>query len=614
MSNTMYRGARVPAHRALFAAGNPLAPVWTEEYSSPSSGNAYLIMTAAGVLTAGSVSKLSYRKKKSGERPLQRLRRIENLFAGAVFASLAAGDGVAATITPGRPDPFGGNTATRIQGSRSTQDGSNYSGGSIAITEGAIPATGTARVSLYARSVTGATQQVLVSGGAATLTGTVIAVDAAWRRISPAARTPAAGSAHYVQVMAYGATGSLAIDVDVCAVMLEDQTGLDSSVPSEFVAHDANIGYGAGILYRDRYNGNTVDGSYYVSEREGALIPDRGGQQPLPAVTGLAANSTPSSGVELTVTDAPACVAGLPAKRYTATSANSTHVIQTVANSGASRTLFAIVGKPANNLAKPLLYHYGGGSLECIVAPNDDWSASMVTYDPTSKILAHGLRDLGNDGYEIFMTVDTDNETSATDILAVARHSSPNLGGYVGGGEYIDVACFNSCNLTYYGTPVLAFDGATSRLADDAATVLSAIGTGAFTAFIDFTIRNLPALGGVYPFLFSSSDERAGVCLFVTGSTLHYIKDNVNQAGLDAVFVSGVRNRAIIRRNSAGDVAVFVGGSKKLDVSSTAYNSTTSPRFGSIEVGFTTDAVVFHDQWIEYSALSDEDCIRVTRV
>lgn len=357
--------------------------------------------------------------------------------------------------------------------------------------------------------------------------------------------------------------------------------------------------------------GNVVDAAGRVVEREGLALPKPMGIQWEPAATGLATDSPPTSGVELTVTNAAAGVAGLPAKRLAATSVDASHYVgMSAATLTGRRILQALIRKPASGGAGAVLSH-SNNSWAANITTNAGWTASTVRSDPSSKILDHQLQPLGGDAYLFEMSLTMAGETGPADYLFVSRQSDGALQ-YVGAGELLDVAAFSSYPVGHVGLPILASGGALSRIVDDPATALRAIGTGPFTAFIDFTPNTIGS-SGEYPRMFSSMDDGSGVWLYSAGGAVYFYKDGTNNVDGASTIAAGTRTKMILRRDGDGVVAFFKDGIKKVTVSSTPHDSTTAPRFASTVANYTPDTVI-HDQWLEYRALSDLDCARVTRV
>ena len=68
-------------------------------------------------------------------------------------------------------------------------------------------------------------------------------------------------------------------------------------------------------------------------------------------------------------------------------------------------------------------------------------------------------------------------------------------------------------------------------------------------------------------------------------------------------------------RRAGGQLSAFLNGALVSTVSATVIDLSGTPRFGPRPtVGMGAGPAVFHDYWIEYSGLSDNDCKRVTRV
>lgn len=175
----------------------------------------------------------------------------------------------------------------------------------------------------------------------------------------------------------------------------------------------------------------------------------------------------------------------------------------------------------------------------------------------------------------------------------------------------IMVACFNAYATGFAGSPVLALGAQTSRPADDAPTTMGPIGIGPFTAFVDITPGRIYPSGSI-AVLFSSMSDGSGVRLYLDAAVLYLLKDGVTSIEVPATVTTGTRTKIALRRAGDGTVSVFKDGALKVSASSAAHDSTTPARFGSTVNAIVPD-VIFHDYWLDYRALSNEDCCRVTR-
>lgn len=616
MSDQLYRGAITPDHRADWLNARPPAPVWTENVSCPSSGNARLLPVYAGALSA-TASKLVYRKAKSGEHSYAKGTRWETL-TGAAYVDQDTLSVAGTNVLQSGNTTHLGQPCNFITWPAATHD---YASTYVADLHGASIAVGQkylARLELaFSRNlVSTETVQLFVRGAANVANRLFNAADSLQSgRFHPVivdeGLIAAAGAG--TDTIYYSAAGTFASPLTIYfrRRMLFDASGLDASecVP-DFIDPAVDYGFGAvGVKWAPTKCGNTVAANGVIIPGTGAALPEPMGMLWHPGVTGLASDSPPASGTNVTVTDASGAVAGLPAKRLTASGGGSlTHSVSISASTTTgARELSILVAKPAAGGAKPNLRHLNA-TFFCHVTPTDDWTA-LVVVDANSKVLSSRIKNLGGDMYWIALAVTTNNEATPSDFIYI--YDSAGSSAYVAAGEYIDVAALNSFNKIYSGTPVLSSGGATVRLQDQPRTSLPVIGAGAYTVFVDFTIMKLPASGN-FPFLFYANGDVGGSSdqIYISPSGLYAYSA---PSSVGQVIAVG-RHKVVMRRDVSGNIQMFVDNSNVGGFVLPPLNATGVPYVGGIGRGSYHEDIVVHDAWIDYSALTDEDCKRVTRL
>lgn len=605
---------------ATYAAGFDLAripSILLESATVPSSGNARLLPVYAGELSAG-VSKLVYRKAKADEISYAKGTRWENM-TGAAYV-----DQDTLSIGGSNVTAVGNATHLGLPCNYITWSAGVHTGGATSTVSDNHGISGVVGQQFLAR-IDLSVSRPLVSDETINLNIWTSSGAGPSKRIISAADDIQSGTFYAIMIDEYAyinqaasltlfyeiaGTFSSPLTIYVRRRMLFDASGLDASecVP-DFV--DPAVVYNAvaaGVKWLPTKCGNTVAANGVIIPSTGAALPEPMGVQWQPAATGLAANSPPTSGTNVTVTNATAAVAGLPAKRLTAGGTNSTHyataIILPTPHTGAV-SAYVVVKK--NGLARPHLF-ISNGSWANYCRPDASWSAMEIISGT-----AHGevatLTNLGGDDYLIRFNATFAGETGGSSSLYIAKEN--NTQSYAGTTEVLDVAAFDVVAQAYAGTPMLASGGATSRIADDSATGLPAIGTGAFTAFVDVTV-NVFALG-TYSLLFSSSHNGSNpVTLYIsdTGAVYMY-KDGVTYVDGTCSVIAGTRARFVYRRDAAGVVSLFKDGALEISVASTAPNSVNPPIFGSGLPDLECD-MTMHANRLYYTALSDAQCIAVT--
>lgn len=609
MSNQQYRGAQIPDHRSDWLRARPPAPVWTQNLSCPSSGNARLLPVYAGAIDA-SHSKLVYRKAKAGEHSYAKGTRWETLTGAAYVDQDTLGAGGTNITAAGNATHLGlpcnyitWPAATHSYESSYTGDihGATLEVGQILL--------GRLEIAL-SRALTG-DEAVFIRVYGASLTG-YLSFDRL-SAIMPGAYVPLAITLSPTPVASsggrffvYSLTGTFAtpLTIYIRRRMLFDATGLDASecVP-DFVDPAVDYGFGAlGVKWVGTKCCNTVAANGTIIPGEGAALPEPMGVQWQPAATMVNTYSPLDTGAPevtyLTFTSAPTAVAGLPAKRATASTANNNlhNVDIPMGAPFVGRAVASIVFRKSAN-ARPHLF-MTNGVWYSYCYPSGDYSAALI--DNTTHGEVASLRSLGNDSYEMTFSANFNNESTPYTYFRLAKDD--NLEVYVANGEYLDIASLVVALGAFHGTPLLGSGGATSRLADNPATALPAIGTGPFTAFVDFTVVE-EVVG--YSYLFYAGHV---TCILYQYNN-YFVIDSIGSAGSP----KGKRSKAIIRRKSSGLISMFVDGAHYGDLAASIYDCVVTPKFFNTN-NAGTGAILAHDQWLEYSALSDEDCIRVTRV
>lgn len=621
MSNQQYRGAQIPDHRSDWLKARPPAPVWTSALSCPSSGNARLLPVYAGALSA-TASKLVYRKAKAGEHSYAKGTRWETL-TGAAYVDQDTLNAAGTNVTAVGNTTHLGLSCNYITWPAATHDFASsvcFDSHGISIVIGARTF---ARIGLaLSRNLTGDESIMVLITGASVQSSRVFNAEYLqsgrfYQVIVNEGVTDSAGIGDVSLYFCASGTLGSPLTIYVRDRMLFDATGLDASecVP-DFVDPAVDYGFGAvGVKWVPTKCGNTVAANGVIIPGTGAALPEPMGVQWQPAATNLATYSPPVDTMPgityLTSTDAPTAVAGLPAKRLTASTANN-YIHAITLSLGAPFTgqvSTSLVFKKSANARPHSFVHTDSWYTYCY--PSDDYSTVVVGSSLHGE--AASLTPLGNDCYEMKLSANITGEVNPYFYLRFAKDD--NMEVYVANGELLDIAALTICTQAYAGTPMLASGGATSRLADDPATGLPAIGTGPFTAFIDIMIEQIPPTP-VYTRLFcGDGDPRLALLLYMQpsdGSIYFYKSDALSVSGACAV-VAGARSKFAFRRKADGELSLFKDGVLEASIAATPYDLTYSPMFGSGITGYQCDMVI-HDQWLDYSALSDEDCIRVTRI
>lgn len=610
---------------ATYAAGFDLAripSILLESATMPSSGNARLLPVYAGPLSAG-VSKLVYRKAKAGEPSFTKGTRWETL-TGATYVDLDT-----LTISGNNVTAAGNATHLGLPCNYITWSSGVHTGGATSSVSDDHGISGVVGQQFLAR-IDLSVSRPLVSDETIHLNIWTSSGAGPSKRIISAADDIQSGAFYSIMIDEYvyvNQAASLTLFYEIAGTfstpltlyirrrMLFDVTGLDVSecVP-DFIDPSVDYGFGAvGVRWVPTKCGNTVAANGVIVTGTGAALPEPMGVQWQPGATGLAANSPPTTGADITIADAPAAVAGLPAKRATATATLTPRgfSIATGSPGSVAKCMQVIMAKHVTG-GRPH-FTWIAGALTATVRPNAGYSALEVVVDASSAFLSGAVVDLGNNSVLISASFIKAGSADNVTFVFYMTNSSQQTS-FAGSGEYLDVAAFDAVAQAYAGTPMLASGDTTSRLADDPATGLPAIGTGPFTAFVDMTVLRAAIAGLEYPRIFSSEDNGSGVTLYYALDTVYFYKDGIeNVDGLTTITV-GVRQRFAFRRTASGLVALFVDGVKKVEVSSTPYNSTTHPRFSGtyyLDVNYLASRVL-HAERLYYTALSDAQCIAMT--
>ena len=470
MSNQQYRGAQIPDHRADWLNARPPAPVWTENLSCPSSGDARTLLCYAG---AG--PRYVYRKAKGGEFSMSKGMRWETL-TGAAYVDQDTVNIGGSNVTATGNATYLGLACNYITWPAATHNwASSYCGDDhgVAVALGQLV---TARLEFaVSRPLVGDETLALncVAGAASSRTFTAADDIMPGQFYATIINEYVAAATNTPIAIYYNVTGTFATPLTIYMRrrMLFDASGLAASecVP-DFVDPAVDYGFGAvGVKWLDTTCGNTVDANGVIIPGTGAAMPEPMGVAWQPAATGLATNSPPTAGAEITVTAAPAAVAGLPAKRITSSVVNTTHVVSIVlSNITGTRSLYAVLKKPTSGDAVPLLNCYNSSwSANIYVLP--DWSASAIRDSGSGNIVNHRLTSLGNNDYLLEMVVSQSGQLGQAAELLVVK--SESVLSYAGAGEYLDIAAFNVVDQAFSGTPLLASGSQTARIADDPATL-----------------------------------------------------------------------------------------------------------------------------------------------
>lgn len=611
MSNQQYRGAQIPDHRADWLNARPPAPVWTENLSCPSSGDARTLLCYAG---AG--PRYVYRKAKAGEISMSKGRRVETL-TGAAYVDQDTLSANGSNITASGNATHLGLPCNYITWPAATHD---WASSNVSDAHGTSQVGGqiiAARVDVaLSRALIGTEQiRLIITGPAGAAANHYIDVADGLQPgsfysvvLNEELSAATASGATNLFVVAGGVFAS-PITIYIRRRMLFDASGLAASecIP-DFVDPAVDYGFGAvGVKWLPTRCGNTVDANGVIIPGEGAALPEPMGVAWQPAATNKA-RAIPSHAA-VSAADSPQSVAGLPATRLTSLVGSGTYHIQSFSSFTASKKLIWCVCKPTpgsgvllgltdNSAIVAYLFLYSDGTVELPATQNCTRESSRVV-------------PLGNDTYYMEAVVSFSPAVS-TGLAICPVNDGDGSPWNTAIGRVVDVAAWGVADgVDFVGTPTIPNASAdVSRLADDPATGLPAIGTGPFTAFVHATrITNTPE--GTYPILFTLTDGSLSCCMYLYTSGAVYCIHPSGDIGSVAIS-NGVPFKLIYRRSSTA-VAMFVNGVKIAERAETPVNFENSPLFGSIYDVFKGD-VVIHDQWLEYSALSDEDCIRVTRI
>lgn len=601
---------------ALYAADFSMAraPVTLLENSTvPSSGNA-----ALRLCYAGSGPKWVYRKGRSSggkqELPFHKGRRVENKWSGPSFIGINAGDGTTPTITTGRPDAFGGSSAVRVQGSRNTADYSNYVGMGVPFAEGAIaPVGGRVCVSYFARA-NGAPQVVVFTKGNNSGSGSAISVGLNWTRICPGVgvQSPDAGG-HFVQILAYGSDASLAIDLDVCAIQVEDLTGTDQAAPSEYVDPSIDYGFGcAGVRWFNSTCGNSIASSGVVVEAQGAALPEPMGiQWQAPATNKIATSADGSAAGASTIEAVIGFLPGGVGHKFTDVTGDArwngnftghtkaVHVC-VVESVGSVSTSAISLFDNTNGWAGGIL-----GSFD-LIAGTASLGAGSSSIAPWIKLLSAS----GPNGGKVYLIGVAKDDLDASHMIIPIQYftSSGSLGS-----PRSTIYHHRELRLgtTIFDIPIPTTGAEVTRVGDDPSAGLAAIAAGSdFTAFVQGVVeRAVPAASN--PLLFGTNGSFAGsLCIEAGGK----IKGRYSSGSFGGGYQTTVDTafKAILRRRGA-TLTLFAGGAAVDTQADDAPLAYAAPRFGPWSSdGSSFGALRRIADRLWPMALSDADCIALT--
>lgn len=592
---------------AVFAADFSLAQApgaLRESLVSASSGNAYLLECIGGVNVANVSSTITMRRKKAGEFPLQRMRRVEALFPA--YGSLDAGGGGSGVTTQILPTagPTGGPAWRAVN-----------AGGALTYAYFAsmsVPG-GNRRMKLgmrfTAKMVSGANSSIFTSGDQGGGIG-IPAIPSTWADIGGVTSETFQNNMAFLVYLPVGAEILVSLEPGTYPC-LEDLTGCSQTAPSERVRIDVDYGFGAGVRYFPTYCGNSLANGLVVEE-EGALIPDRGGFWPMPATANKCRSGIASAAsTYVTVADAPSAVAGLPAKRVTA---NSNGNFQTAkcdgvfTGSGAAK----VIARPGPGAGFGIMV-YDGASAQCRrVFKNDGTSFAEGdwTWANSPNVLnAYHTRALGGGVFEVGL-VFSDAPTSQL-YLFPTNNDTPNYFS-TDVGKYCDFTAWTAIHSgSVIGLPITPIaDADVARVADNPLTGLPAIGTGPFTAFVHAVLPHdvpsgaFPALFAVYLGFFTSMYVRSGGIAAACYSGGEFATANLTV---------GVPFKALVRREASGRCRFFVDGVLKGETFDSSPTDGVAPRFGGWPGDATSYGPAIHlRNKLFYSALPDADCIAMT--
>lgn len=620
-----------PLYAAEFSRAS-MPAVLKENALFPSSGNARLLPVYAGELSAG-VSKLVYRKAKADEISYAKGTRWENM-TGAAYV-----DQDTLSIGGSNVTAVGNATHLGLPCNYITWSAGVHTGGATSTVSDNHGISGVVGQQFLAR-IDLSVSRPLVSDETINLNIWTSSGAGPSKRIISAADDIQSGTFYAIMIDEYAyinqaasltlfyeiaGTFSSPLTIYVRRRMLFDASGLDASecVP-DFV--DPAVVYNAvaaGVKWLPTKCGNTVAANGVIIPGTGAALPEPMGVQWQPAATGLAANSPPTSGTEITVTNAPAAVAGLPAKRVAANSNNESHLIESTTTPGSCNTpnvLIALIKRNDASVLRPTIYFYShawSGDYNDEYRINAEWTAfELLQHVGTTGLVSptiNKITHLGNNDYLLEFGLPLIPALSAltwTLYMTVAGN-----GAFVGGAnDYVDIAALNAVAQAYAGTPMLASGGATARLADDPATGLPAIGTGPFTAFVEITPNILGSSAiSWYPKIFCADGDGLGVLLYDgNAGAIHFYTDNITSVNGACTIAVGTRAKLVIKRNAVGVVSVFKDGLLTASyLGGTIFNCINPPKFGSASAGYETP-MLFHANRLYYTALSDAECIAMT--
>jgi hypothetical protein len=595
-------------YAAAFAKARPPATL-LENAVVPSSGAAELRLCYAG---AGTPPKKVWRAGRSAsskqELPWYGGRRVENKWTGATWGGTNGGDGTAPTITTGRPDAFGGSTAVRIQGARSTQDSTNFSGAQIGFAAGSLvpDGPGTVLVSYFVRSANGTPHSVHFTGGGA-VTGRAISVDGSWRRVSPGPVAVAAAALLYLQILAFSASASLAIDVDVCGIQVEDMTGCDQTAPSEYVDPAMTYNGGCpGVRWFEATCGNTLDGSWRVVEAPGVALSEPMGMMWQPATSSKGRALAPNSATVVTIADAPSAVGGLRSKRITANAPGQIQVAKGSATTAAS-CLASGTFKPGPTAG------FGIG-----VLGSGKWAFAYFSNSGAYVAKSEGgggtisvLQNIGIGNGSFYVNVSCAGITGGGNLILFPLVSGGT--DYVAdmAGRYVDVAAWCSCDgIGFQGTPFIPADAAdVARVANNPLTGLPPVGASPLTVMVHATILHT-ALTPIFSAK-AEYENGSGQCsiYFNNGSLYAFYDPNAFTVSLPAI---GTPFK-IIARFDGSKFSMFFNGAQSGQAATSPINFTAPPQFGPrVGYGFGPGPLLMHENRLIYAALSDAECIAMT--
>jgi len=550
-----------------------------EEAETPPAAVSFTRATTAQVLTTTDNVTNWFQTAKSGEVRYEGLRREENHLSRDLtsWTSNVAGSGTSATVTASFADGVEGasNTATRVQMS----PGGTGSGDIVTLqtTEAPANAFEFSTNSFWAKLNTGTSQDIILRDRNDNEKTITITDD--WQRFGYVGAAVPSGSSR-LQFRARGDVTGTSIDF-----LVDEGAGFpivmfstaENDIPPGGAVHRSTT-YNAevaGVRYFNTTNGNSVNGSFVVTEAAGTTITG-GGFLSEPAVTNQFTTVDVSDAAwvktNLTVTDNGINDLGLTEYELDAgTSTGDHNAFENVSSGTGAGCMYAIAKAGTGDF---LIVRRGGGT-------TDDYACFNVS---TGAITEEGagiddafIIDLGNGWY---LCVVITSDTSGNCHLAISDSGTPgtSIPSFTGANETILVCHVQYETNDFPTSPIITSGSTVTRNADRLSLTAATVGSDSapFSIFADQTTPAVQAaaLGSDDNAIVGlNGNDRLAVATGAMGATGSGLGATVS-----STFGPSLRHK-IAARFDTNDVAVAI------EDETTATDSSYTVSTGDLDVG-----------------------------